>query len=714
MKVYVAEKPKLGKAMVQVLSKTSPVTNRGGTFAEGNGWAVCWAAGHIFALEEPDHYIGAAFPGAPKGKNGKFKWSWDHLPLFPGQSDFPGWSIALDSDKKDLFKTIKSFVAKATVVVNAGDPDREGQLLIDEILEFLGNRKPVRRVLISGFDETTVANGLKGECDNADFIGLRDAARSRSRADWLAGMNLSRAISLHAKECGFQGSHIAYGRVMTALLGLIVQRDLAIDNFVPVDYFSLSARFKVTKGDFRARWKPYPNQAGLDEKGRLLDRRVADQLNAAVKGKTGKVVEYSDTEKTEAPPLPFSVDQLQILASKKFGYKSDAVLKALQSLYETHELTTYPRSDCQYLPESQHADAPEVYAAVTNNLQFGAPLQDIDLSRKSRAWNTSKTPVHHAIIPTTRRANISALSKIEQDLYEEICRRYLAQFMPLHRYRQVEVMVEVSGQRFGTSGTTPLLPGWKALYPGMKTKKKGEDDSGENDVLPPMAVGDAALCEGLDITAKKTTPPDHFTDATLLDAMINVHKYVTDERIKAIFKQMIADRKAGEEEAAGGLGTPATRHTFVPKLVDLAQVEFVKPKGKQKEEFIISTQAGKALIQALPAEIAKPDMTALWETAMREIEAGRSTIERFEAMQCSWITKVIAEIRSKPLNIPYTGPAKAGAGKGGSGPRVPPEPVGRACPQCGGQLMKRMGGNRPFIGCEGFRSGCKYTEQVAA
>ena len=150
-------------------------------------------------------------------------------------------------------------------------------------------------------------------------------------------------------------------------------------------------------------------------------------------------------------------------------------------------------------------------------------------------------------------------------------------------------------------------------------------------------------------------------------------------------------------------------------MVDLAQVEFVKPKGKQKEEFIISTQAGRALIQALPAEIAKPDMTALWETAMREIEAGRSTIDRFEAMQRSWITKVIAEIRSKPLNIPYTGPAKAGAGKGGSsGPRVAPEPVGKACPQCGSQLMKRMGGNGPFIGCEGFRSGCKYTEQVAA
>ncbi|NMX77593.1 DNA topoisomerase [Pseudomonas sp. WS 5532] len=710
MKVYIAEKPKLGRAIVAVLSKSSPVLKKSGAYWEGKDWAVCCAVGHILSQKEPDFYIGAKFPDAKKGSKGRITWDFAHLPLFPGHEGLPGWTLEVDRDKADLFKTIKSCLSKATVIVNAGDPDREGQLLIDEILLFLKNTKPVRRVHISAFDETTVANGLKAEKNNADFVGTSDAALSRSRADWLCGMNLSRVITLHAKEHGFGGSHIAYGRVMTTLLGLIVQRDLLIQNFIPVDYFFLTARFAVTNGEFKARWKPHPGQSGLDDEGRLIDRRVADQLNAAVKDQNGRIAEYVDQDKSEGPPLPFSVDKLQVLASKKYGYKSDAILKALQSLYEQHELTTYPRSDCQFLPESQLSEAPAVFAAVTNNLSFDDEvLKQTDLHRKSRAWNTDKAPVHHAIIPTDRKADISVLSKIERDLYDEICRRYLAQFQPNYRFREVQVIAEVSGQRFSTSGTTPLFSGWKVLYPGMNKAKDGAED---NTVLPPMAVGDSALCKGLDIQAKKTTPPDHFTDGTLLDAMINVHKFVTDEKIQAIFKQMLADRKSGDEDSAAGLGTSATRHTFVPKLVDLGQAEWIKPEkgSKKKEDFIVSTAAGRAIIQALPPALAKPDMTAMWEMAMREIEAGRSSVERFESMQRAWITKVIAEIRSKPLLIPHAGgPAVGGPKK----ERVPAEPTGKNCPKCNKQLMKRPGPKGFFIGCSGY-PGCKHTEQVAA
>lgn len=715
MKVYVAEKPKLGKAIAGELAKRSPKVDSGMDFVQGADWAVCWAAGHIFEQVSPDYYIAAKFPGAKKGANGKFSWVDEHLPLNPGTEGWPAWKLELVAEKAGLFKTIKRLVKEASVVVNAGDPDAEGQLLIDEILLELGNAKPVRRVLISGFDTVTVSNGLRDERDNADFQGLMRRALGRSRSDWLCGMNFTRAVTLQAKRSGYGGTHIPIGRVQTPLLGLIVARDEEIANFKPVDYFQLVAKMKVTGGEFLGKWKPHDGQAGLDAEGRLLDRRIAEQLNAAVKGKTGHVAEYDDDEKQEGAPLPFSVDKLQILASKRFGYRSDDVLKALQALYETHSLTTYPRSDCQFLPEGQFGDAGQVIAAVTHNLKFEANVTNlVDQKRKSRAWNDEKVTAHHAIIPTTTtKADLSGLSKIERDLYDEICRRYLAQFMPPRRYRAVKTTIDISGQLFTATGSTTLSPGWKVIYgaaPSEDDAKQGDDTI----ALPAMTKGEAVLCNGLSIEPKKTTPPDHFTDATLLDAMINIHKYVKDERIKGIFMKMLADKKAGDEEGACGLGTPATRHTFVPKLEETGLVECRLPEkrgGKaSKETQIISTAAGRGLIAALPPELGRPDMTALWETALGGVEEGKMTLDQFMAMQYQMILKTIGTINSKDLLIPDPPGAKKKSSSGE--PRTPATPAGKNCPKCGSQMMQRKSAKGAFLGCSGY-PGCKHTEQVA-
>lgn len=676
MKVYVAEKPKLGKAIAAQLMKTSPKVDSGRDFIAGKDWAVCWAAGHIFEQEQPDYYIGRKYPGAKKNTKGRFPWTFDHLPLVPGGDE---WAIHVVPDKSSLFSTIKKFVGKATIVVNAGDPDREGQLLIDEILGELGNKKPVKRVLISGFDEVSVMNGFKNERDNAEFHGMRDAALARSRADWLCGMNFSRAATLQAQSNGYTET-ISIGRVQTPILGLIVQRHLEIENFKPVDYFTLTAKMKVVNGEFVARWKPHDGQAGLDEEGRLLDRRVADQLNTLVKGKIGKIVEYSDEEKQEGAPLVFSIDKLQVLASRKYGYKSEDVIAAAQSLYEKHELTTYPRSNCQYLPLGQMADVPMVFDAIKSNMQFDdAILSQVDVKRKSRAWNDDKITAHHGIIPTTRKANLSALSPIERDLYDEICRRYLAQFMPNRRFRAVAATADVCGQRFVATGTTTIHPGWRALYGGMQEAADDAKKGDEGTILPLMKQGDPADCLGLDIAAKKTTPPKPFTDASLLEAMINIHKFVTDDKVKSIFLKMLANLKDGDEDAGCGLGTPATRHTFVPKLIDVGLVSRVEPdkgRGGKKaiESFMVPTAAGIGLIQALPPELGKPDMTAVWEASMSEIEGGRATLDRFLSMQAGYITKTIEKIRSVPLKLPDPPGAKKktfGGNGGGSGARKP-------------------------------------------
>lgn len=709
MKVYVAEKPSLGKAIAEQLMKRSQKVDSGREFVAGADWAVCWAAGHIFKQVEPDYYIAKKYPSARKNAKGKFVWTYDHLPLVPGIDE---WEILLDSDKSSLFSTIKSFVKKATIVVNAGDPDREGQLLVDEILHELGNKKPVKRVLISGYDEISVTNGLKNERDNSEFKGMSDAALSRSRADWLCGMNFSRAATLQAQASGYPET-ISIGRVQTPLLGLIVQRHLEIENFKPVDYFTVIASMKVAAGKFNARWKPNDGQAGLDQEGRLLDRRVADQLNALVKDKTGKIAEYTDEEKQEGPPLPFSLGKLQILASRKYGYKSEDVLEAAQALYEKHKLTSYPRSDCQYLPIAQMTDAPMVIDAVRNNLMFdNAIIDQVDAKRKSRAWNDDKVSAHHAIVPTTAKANLSVLSAIERHMYEEISRRYLAQFMPNRRFRAVAATVDVCGQRFVSTGTTTISPGWTAIYGAAQAAaddKKGD----EGTILPTMEKGERADCLGLETTPKKTSPPKHFTDASLLEAMINIHKFVTDEKIKSIFEKMRAD-KAGDDE--GGLGTPATRHTFVPKLIDIGLVSRNDPeKGKggktAKESFLVPTAAGVGLIQALPPELGRPDMTALWEASMDEIEGSRGTIGRFLDMQAGWIAKTIEKIRSAPLTLPAPpGAKKKSFGNSGATPRKPAEPAGKDCPKCGSPLLKRQNDRRPFLGCSNYPK-CKHLEK---
>jgi DNA topoisomerase-3 len=410
------------------------------------------------------------------------------------------------------------------------------------------------------------------------------------------------------------------------------------------------------------------------------------------------------------------VDKLQVLVSRKYGYKSDEILEAAQSLYERHKLTTYPRSDCQFLPVSQLADSPMVIDAVTSNLRFdNAVLSQVDSKRKSRAWNDEKVTAHHAIIPTTQKADLSMLSPVERDVYDEVCRRYLAQFMPHRRYRAVAATADVCGQHFVATGTTTISPGWRTIY-GASTEASEDKPADEGSLLPPMKQGDPADCLGLDIEAKKTTPPKYFTDSTLLEAMVNIHKFVTDEKVKAIFMKMLADKKGGDEEGACGLGTPATRHTFVPKLIEVGLVAWAEPeKGKggkkAKELCLVPSPAGVALYQALPFELAKPDMTALWETSMREIEAGRATVDRFLGMQSSWIAKTIDKIRSAPLTLPDAPGAKK-KNFSSNGPRKAPEPAGKDCPECGSPLLKRENGRGPFLGCSSYPK-CKHLEKVS-
>jgi len=404
-------------------------------------------------------------------------------------------------------------------------------------------------------------------------------------------MNLSRAYTLRASRGGSRAL-LTVGRVQTPTLALVVARDREIEGFVPTAYHRITAIIVHENGAFSASWKPREDQEGLDSEGRLINTAIADALVAAVSGASGTVAEYKKEAKTQAQPLAFALSDIPALASSRYGYSAEQTLKICQSLYETHKLTSYPRTDCAYLPESQHADAPAVLAALKQvNPELSVLIEAANPKLKSRTWNDKKITAHHGIIPTLHAGDKSALSEPERNLYELIVRAYIAQFWPLHEYLQTKVSLEIAGEIFTAGGKTVTKNGWKDVYQPVDedeakpAKGKGaaseeEDGSGQN--LPAMSQGDKVTCQQAQRLDAKTKPPARFTEGTLIRAMENIHRFVDDPE----HKKRLRD--------GDGIGTSATRASIISEL---KRRTFLEAKGKP----IISTELGRALVDALPS-----------------------------------------------------------------------------------------------------------------
>ena len=345
MRLFIAEKPSVAKAIAGELG----ATGKGDGFIECGTDKVTWCFGHMLEQADPDEYTP---DDVPRGQSGKKVWRVDELPIIP-----ESWILKPKDDAKKQLAVIGKLLKEAKEIVNAGDPDREGQLLVDEVLEHFRNSKPVRRFWVSAQDSVSVKRGLAALKENTTYAGWADAARGRQRADWLIGMNLSRAYTLRAQRGGSRAL-LTVGRVQTPTLALVVARDREIEAFKAVPYHTIRAVVQHAGGSFAAAWKAKEDQAGLDSEGRLVDTAVADALVAAVKGQPGTIAAYKQEAKKQNQPLAFALSDITALASAKFGYSAEDVLNTCQALYETHKLTSYPRTDCAYLPESQHADAP--------------------------------------------------------------------------------------------------------------------------------------------------------------------------------------------------------------------------------------------------------------------------------------------------------------------------------------------------------------------
>jgi DNA topoisomerase-3 len=618
MRLFIAEKPSVAKAISAELG----ITGKGEGYIECGPDKITWCFGHMLEQAGPDEYTPDDVPCSSSGRK---IWRVEDLPIIPTD-----WIMRPKSDAKKQLQAIGILLKEASEVINAGDPDREGQLLVDDILLHFKNQKPVRRFWVSAQDAVSIQRGLSGLKNNSDFSGFGAAAQARSRADWLIGMNLSRSYTLRAQRGGSRVL-LTVGRVQTPTLAMVVARDREIEGFKAIPYHSIYADLQHANGAFRARWEPKEGQVGLDSEGRLIDTNIASSLVTLLNGKPGTIIEYKQESKSKAQPRSYSLSDITLIASNKFGYAASDVLEICQALYEKHKLTSYPRTDCNYLPESQHDDAPNVLEALKQvNPDLAGLIDAADPGIKSKTWDDSKITAHHGIIPTMHKGNKTSLSDGERHIYELIVRAYLAQFYPVHEYLSTVVLVEVSGETCRANGQVVTRMGWREVYEDEEdTSNKEVSDS---QTLPLMQKKDSVVCVEATRKDSKTKPPAYFTEGTLQRAMENIHKFVTDPAHKKMLRE------------GDGIGTPATRASIISEL---KRREFLETKGKQ----IISTTLGRSLVDALPEVVRSPVLTALYERMLKGIEQGTSDRDAFLEKQEQFIREQVAKANTGAIAI---------------------------------------------------------------
>lgn len=612
MKLYIAEKPSLARAIAAALPK--PHKKQNGFIEVGNGDCVSWCIGHILAQANPEDY------------DLKYKkWRSQDLPIMPDK-----WQLKPIAKTKSQLTVLRKLVSKAKVLVHAGDPDREGQLLVDEVIDYLNvpteKKQRIERLLINDLNTSAVKKALATSQPNSNFMPLSISALARSRADWLYGINLTRAYTLQGQSKGFHGV-LSVGRVQTPILGLVVQRDRDISNFVSKPFYEVLAHIETpNQQTFTAKWQPSDNcQPYMDEEGRVLNHALAKNVVARITNQPAAVKSIDNKPKQEFAPLAFSLSSLQIAAAKQYGFSAQQVLDSCQQLYERHQLITYPRSDCRYLPTAQHNQAPTIIAHLSQGTEpIASYAQQANTGLKSKTWNDKKVSAHHAIIPTEKSASSVQLSKTEALIYQLIARQFVAQFYDNYQYLQTTIVMEIAGGKFVSKAIEIKELGWKSLF-------KSLDKIDDVNTLPPVKQNDQLWCKSGEVLSKQTQPPKPFTDATLLAAMTGIARYVTSSEVKKILKD------------TDGLGTEATRASIIELLF---KRQFLQRTGKT----IQATELGTVLINALPASATTPDMTAQWEANLNAIAEKASSYQHFMQPLCSKISAMIAEAAAAPMH----------------------------------------------------------------
>lgn len=641
--LVLTEKPSVAKDIARVLG----CKRSGNGCIVGDKYIVTWALGHLVTLADPEAY------------DDKYKsWRMEDLPMLPGRM-----KLVVIGQTSKQFKAVSSLLSSAEVsdIVIATDAGREGELVARWIIQKANCRKPMRRLWISSQTDKAIKEGFASLKPSSQYDNLYRSAQCRAEADWLVGLNVTRALTCK------HNAQLSAGRVQTPTLAMIVRREEDILRFRPKDYFTVKADF----GEYTALYKDGKGQA------RFADAAAAKEVADSVRGKRGVLSEVKKVYRFKAPPAAYDLTELQRDANKKYGYSAKQTLSLMQSLYETHKLLTYPRTDSRYITKDVAATLPERLRAIAigpykdsaNAVLRSKPIQT------KYIVNDAKVTDHHAIIPTEQYVDLNKLSREERHIYDLVVRRFIAVLSAPFEYDEVQVKITVGRYNFYTKGQSVKSAGWKALY---DSSLADDDDDSEPDLaaqrLPALSQGAAAAVKEVRVCAGKTSPPARYTEATLLTAMENPASQVEDGRLRDALK------------TAGGLGTPATRADIIEKLFNSFYIE---RRGRE----IFPTSKGRQLIGIVPPDLKSAELTAKWEQQLSLIAEGKANDRKFIEEMRGYASSLVQAVKSSTAEYKHDNMTR--------------EP----CPQCGKYLLEVNGKKGKMLVCQD--RDCGYRKSIS-
>ncbi len=623
--LVIAEKPSVARDIARVLKCKK---NGQGTI-EGERYIVTWGLGHLVTLADPEEY-------KPEWK----EWKMDVLPMMPKT-----WKLSVIRQTAKQYNAVKSQIHRKDVgeIIIATDAGREGELVARWILEKAGNQKPVKRLWISSVTDRAIREGFGRLRDGRDYQNLYDAARSRAKADWLVGINATRALT-----CKYNAK-LTCGRVQTPTLALIANREDEIRSFRPKPYYGL----KVYADGICFTW-----QDGKSGSTRSFDPERIRRISEEIRGERLVLDSVEKkSRKTYAPGL-YDLTELQREANRRFGYSAKETLNIMQRLYEHHKVLTYPRTDSRYLSSDIVPTLKErIEACQTGPYRaLARALHGKQFTADKRFVDDSKVSDHHAIIPTEQYVDLTHMTSEERKIYDLVVRRFLAVLYPPAEFEQISVKASVKGEHFVAKGETIREAGWRAVY-DSDIEEEDEDDSLKNQILPELKKGQSLPVKKLEVTEGKTKPPAHYTEATLLTSM-----------------------------EKGGLGTVATRADIIEKLFNTFYME-------KKGNDLLITSKGRQLLELVPSDLKKPELTARWEKELQKISDGRQKEKTFMKEIEQYTNNVMQDIRTSEATFRHD------------------NLTNRKCPRCGKRMLAVNGKNSKLLVCQDRE--CGYRETVS-
>lgn len=641
--LVLAEKPSVARDIAKVLKCN--INGKG--YIEGDRYIITWGLGHLITLADPEEY-----------DDRYKKWSMETLPMLPKQM-----KLSIIGKTAKHFSDVKKVINRNDVdeIILATDPAREGELVGRWIIEKAKVNKPMKRLWISSQTDKAIRDGFNNLKPAYLYENLYKSAVCRAEADWIVGLNVTRALT-----CKYN-AQLSAGRVQTPTLGMIVQREEEIKNFKPREYYSVNG---MANG-YILQWQNKNGQLST------FDERSANIVVSKVNAETGKVIDVIQADKKKYAPALYDLTELQRDANRLFGYSAKQTLSIMQRLYENHKILTYPRTDSRYISSDIVPTLPDRLKAISvgNYSKFAMEVLRGKIQAHKGFVDDSKISDHHAIIPTEERVNLANLSSEERRVYDLVIKRFISVMLPPFEYIQTTVKAEINGEIFVASGKVIKSKGWKAIY---DKDEEVEDNVSDNElkeqVLPALSKGDSVKLTNLKVNKAQTKPPARFNESTLLSAMENPQKYVSMNKEYA--------KTLGE---TGGLGTVATRADIIEKLFNSFYIE---RNGKE----IIPTSKGKQLVELVPEDLKSPLLTAKWETELDLISKGRLKDREFIDKMRDYTVKLVGDVKESTDKFKHD------------------NLTGNKCPNCGKYMLEVNGKNGKILVCQDRECGYRKSE----